>query len=81
MNDKGEDATLADRRKFLAAAGRFAATVPPAMTFLLATTLSSQAIARSGGPRGNEGCGNGDDPDPSSANPDRCPPQVPDDPP
>jgi len=40
----GED----DRRQFLLKAGRFAAVVPPAMTLLLSTTMSSEAIAASG---------------------------------
>jgi hypothetical protein len=56
-----EDEAVADRRKFLAAAGKFAVTVPPAMTFLLTTTLSSNAIASScnrglGQPSGGEFC-------------------------
>jgi hypothetical protein len=39
----------ADRRKFLASCGKFAAVTPPALTILLSTSLSSDAIARSGG--------------------------------
>jgi hypothetical protein len=39
----------ADRRDFLAKAGRFALVVPPAMTLLLSTTMSSPAIAHSAG--------------------------------
>ena len=43
-----------DRREFLKKAGTFAAVTPPAVTFLLSTSMSSQAIAKSGGgPRGN----------------------------
>ena len=38
-----------DRRIFLAKCGRFAVTVPPAMTALLSTSLTSDAIAHSGG--------------------------------
>jgi hypothetical protein len=38
-----------DRRKFLAACGRFAVVTPPALTLLLSTSLNSKAIARSGG--------------------------------
>ena len=54
-----------DRREFLAAAGRFAVVVPPAMTVLLSTSMSSPAIAQSGGPpKGNNGVGNGLDPQP-----------------
>jgi hypothetical protein len=37
-----------DRRDFLKGCGGFAAVTPPAMTFLLSTTLSSKAIASSG---------------------------------
>ncbi len=43
-----------DRRKFLASCGRFAAVTPPAITMLLSTSLSSEAIAHSGG-RGHWG--------------------------
>jgi hypothetical protein len=39
-----------DRRDFLKRCGGFAAVTPPAMTFLLSTTLSSKAITSSGGP-------------------------------
>ncbi|KFG90248.1 hypothetical protein BV98_001913 [Sphingobium herbicidovorans NBRC 16415] len=58
-----------DRRRFLKSCGRFAATVPPAMTIMLSTSLSSAAIAASaggggGGPKGNNGVGNGLDPQP-----------------
>ncbi len=52
-----DDAT-ADRRKFLSALGRFSVVTPPAITLLLSTSLTSQAIARSGG-MGNNGFGNG----------------------
>jgi hypothetical protein len=37
----------AGRRDFLASCGKFALTVPPAMTVLLSTSLSSPAIAKS----------------------------------
>ena len=50
------------RRDFLKSCGRFAMTVPPAMTVLLSTSLSSPAIARS--MKGNNGVGNGPDPQP-----------------
>lgn len=62
-----------DRRDFLKTCGRFAVTVPPAVTILLSTSLSSEAIAQSGGgggggggggPKGNNGVGNGPDPQP-----------------
>jgi hypothetical protein len=50
-----------DRRKFLAACGKFAVVTPPAMTLLLSTSLTSDAIAHSGGrgAHGNNGYGNG----------------------
>jgi hypothetical protein len=40
-----------DRRKFLAACGKFAVVTPPALTILLSTSLNSEAVARSGGGR------------------------------
>lgn len=51
-----------DRREFLKSCGKFAAVTPPAMTLLLSTSLTSAAIAGSGGRivrRGNNGFGNG----------------------
>ena len=36
-----------DRRAFLKGAGKYAVAVPPAMTFLLSTTLHSTAVAQS----------------------------------
>jgi hypothetical protein len=45
----------ADRRKFLAACGRFAVVTPPAVTLLLSTSLNSDAIARSGNGDGGSG--------------------------
>lgn len=60
-----------DRREFLKKCGTFAAMTPPAVTFLLSTSMSSKAIAKSGGgprhhgrPKGNNGVGNGPDPQP-----------------
>lgn len=38
-----------DRREFLKTCGKFAAVTPPAMTMLLSTSLTSNAIAQSGG--------------------------------
>ena len=38
-----------DRRAFLKKCGQFAAITPPAVTFLLSTSMSSKAIAKSGG--------------------------------
>jgi hypothetical protein len=43
-----DDVAQADRRKFLADAGRFAVSIPPTMVLLLSTTMSSPAIAQSG---------------------------------
>lgn len=54
---------VSDRRDFLKACGRYAVTVPPAMTILLSTSMSSDAIARSI-IKGNNGLGNGLDPQP-----------------
>jgi hypothetical protein len=56
--------TNEDRRDFLKKCGTFAAVTPPAVTFLLSTSMSSKAIAKSGGggghgPKGNNGVGNG----------------------
>jgi hypothetical protein len=49
-----------DRRRFLAACGKFAVVTPPVMTMLLSTSLTSTAIAGSvGGSKGNNGYGNG----------------------
>ncbi|RJT29258.1 hypothetical protein D3227_32385 [Mesorhizobium waimense] len=45
------------RRDFLKKAGRFAAVTPPAITPLLGTSLSSAAIAKSGGSRPGNGWG------------------------
>ena len=56
MDNRAQE-ELNDRRKFLASAGRLAATMPPALTLLLSTSLTSDAIAGSGS--GNNGYGNG----------------------
>ncbi|MBB4183945.1 hypothetical protein [Sinorhizobium terangae] len=44
-----------DRRAFLKACGRFAAVTPPAVTMLLSTSLTSNAIAKSGSGGGSGG--------------------------
>lgn len=64
--NEAKDVKQSDRRAFLSACGKYSITVPPVMTVLLSTSLSSPAIARSGsgGPRGNNGVGNGIDPPP-----------------
>ena len=51
-----------DRRDFVNKLGRFAAVTPAAMTLLLSTSMNSNAIAAS--VRGNNGVGNGFDPQP-----------------
>ncbi|MBM7482353.1 hypothetical protein ABIB75_001120 [Bradyrhizobium sp. GM2.2] len=56
-----------DRREFLRTCGKFAAVTPPAITLLLSTSLTSDAIAKSGAGavhddhhhHGNNGWGNG----------------------
>jgi hypothetical protein len=45
-----------DRRKFLAACGKFAIVTPPVLTMLLSTSLNSNAITQSGG-RGGQHTG------------------------
>ena len=42
-----------DRREFLKKCGRFAVITPPAVTFLLSTSMSSEAIAASNGRPGH----------------------------
>ncbi|WP_244550909.1 MULTISPECIES: hypothetical protein [unclassified Bradyrhizobium] len=54
------DPASEDRREFLKSCGKFAAVTPPTMTLLLSTSLTSTAIASSGGRivQGNNGYGN-----------------------
>jgi hypothetical protein len=60
-----ETSSELERRKFLAVCGKFAVITPPAMTVLLSTSLTSNAIASSGngsskgGSHPNNGGGNG----------------------
>jgi hypothetical protein len=54
VNSSPEISANEDRRKFLAACGKFAVVTPPAITMLLSTSLNSTAIANSGG-RGDPG--------------------------
>ncbi|MBB5733268.1 hypothetical protein FHS61_002294 [Altererythrobacter atlanticus] len=68
MEDNQMQRMASDRRAFLGNCGKFAATVPPAMTMLMSTSLVSPAIAQSagipdgnGGPGCNNGVGNGSD--------------------
>ena len=62
--EQGLNESAADRRRFLATAGKFAVVVPPTMTVLLSTSMTSPAIAASGAQHGNNGVGNGVDPQP-----------------
>jgi hypothetical protein len=51
-----------DRRKFLAACGKFAVITPPTLAVMLSTSLSSKAIANSsGGGKPHPGHGGRDD--------------------
>jgi hypothetical protein len=58
-HDSSARQSESDRRDFLKSCGRFAATVPPAMTVMLATSLNSNAIAKSTG-AGDTGSGHVD---------------------
>lgn len=49
MSRVSDDDPNDDRRAFLKNCGKFAALTPPAVTFLLSTSMSSKAIAASGG--------------------------------
>ena len=49
MLDDNEKPSGDDRRDFLKKCGTFAAVTPPAVTFLLSTSMSSKAIAASSG--------------------------------
>jgi hypothetical protein len=67
MDHQDQERAGSDRREFLKTAGKAAVVVPPMMTALLSTTMASPAIARSGGGgsiKGNNGVGNGYDPQP-----------------
>jgi hypothetical protein len=55
--DMEDQASILERRKFLAACGRFAVVTPPAIGVLLSTSLNSTAIASSGGTSNNGGSG------------------------
>ena len=58
MEPDNDTRTEDDRREFLKKCGRFAVITPPAVTFLLSTSMSSKAIAASSGRPGN-GFGDG----------------------
>jgi hypothetical protein len=63
-NSESNTSLDSDRRKFLAACGKFAVVTPPAVTLLLSTSLNSEAIAKSGGGSdGGNGGGRNHDPD------------------
>ena len=53
VNETNETRPEDDRREFLKNCGRFAIITPPAVTFLLSTSMSSRAIAASSGRPGN----------------------------
>ncbi|WP_077959861.1 hypothetical protein [Ensifer adhaerens] len=53
--DNEKSLAQGDRREFLIACGRFAAITPPAVTMLLSTSLTSEAIAKSGSGGGSGG--------------------------
>jgi len=68
MDEFNRSVAEEDRRAFLTKFGKAAIIAPPVVTVLLSTSMSSPAIARStGGPpsvHGNNGLGNGYDPQP-----------------
>lgn len=49
MEEETDTKTVDSRREFLKNCGKFAVITPPTVTFLLSTSLSSKAIAASGG--------------------------------
>ena len=53
MSPEDQQPTGDDRRDFLKKCGKFAALTPPAVSFLLSTSMSSKAIAASSGKPGN----------------------------
>ena len=53
MDQQDHTQTDDDRRDFLKKCGKFALVTPPAVTFLLSTSMSSKAIAASSGRPGN----------------------------
>ena len=53
METEKETGALDDRRDFLKKCGKFAVITPPAVTFLLSTSMSSKAIAASSGRPGH----------------------------
>jgi hypothetical protein len=65
MDEVDRIAADEDRRAFLGKFGKLALVAPPTITVLLSTSMSSPAIAHSsGGRKGNNGVGNGYDPQP-----------------
>jgi hypothetical protein len=66
MSEHEQDrAANEDRRAFMSTFGKVALVAPPVITAMLATSMSSPAIAQStGGSKGNNGVGNGIDPQP-----------------
>jgi hypothetical protein len=60
MDSQDIQRTNEDRRAFLQTAGKIAVVVPPAMTVLLSTGMSSPAIAASGSTSGGSSSGDPD---------------------
>jgi hypothetical protein len=59
MDKDDTNTTQSDRRAFLQKCGRFAIVTPPAISMLLSTSLTSNAIAKSGGDSAKPGKGRG----------------------
>jgi hypothetical protein len=67
MPDAAPEKVSDSRRDFVQKCGKFAILTPPTVTMLLSTSMNSSAVAASGGgggPFGNNGVGNGYDPQP-----------------
>lgn len=57
MDKDDTNSSASDRRAFLQKCGRLAIITPPAISMLLSTSLTSDAIAKSGGDRARPGHG------------------------
>jgi hypothetical protein len=65
MSAPERDSAETDRRSFIGMFSKAAVVAPPVITAMLSTSLASPAIAKStGGSKGNNGLGNGPDPQP-----------------
>jgi hypothetical protein len=56
MDNPDPKSNQTDRRAFLQKCGRFAIVTPPAISMLLSTSLTSDAIAKSGGGKAKRQC-------------------------